>query len=182
MAEQAMIRNRIRHGYADEETKAAMVDDIIITLGYRYRSSAISGGEDNAPVLTPQLELSGEPGTRAPHVWLSRAGERISTIDLFWGEFVLLIGPQGEAWADAGERVAKQLTIPLRTESVGRGGTLVPTDWDWAETYGVSAGGAVLVRPDAFVAWRSPKLVKDPEAVLGEVLARAVGLDPVRAG
>ena len=178
MAEQAMIRNRIRHGYADEQTKATMVDDIIITLGYRYRSSAISSGDDNAPVLTPRLELSGEPGTRAPHVWLDRDGERISTIDLFWDGFVLLTGPRGETWVDAAERMAKQLRVPLRTHTVGQGCELVPTDWDWARAYGVSESGAVLVRPDAFVAWRSPELLEDPDVVLAAVLTRASGQNP----
>ena len=53
MAEQAMIRNRIRHGYADDATRAAMVDDIIITLGYRYHSTAVPGGDADAPALSP---------------------------------------------------------------------------------------------------------------------------------
>lgn len=181
MAEQAMVRNRIRHGYADEQTRASMVDDIIITLGYRYKSAAIAGGDDDAPVLTPQLELSGQPGTRAPHVWLDRDGERISTIDLFWDGFVLLTGTQGEIWADAAARVAKQLNVPLRTHTVGAGGELVPTDWDWARTYGVSPSGAVLVRPDAFVAWRTPNLVNDPDTVLAEILAQVAGLDLPKA-
>jgi putative polyketide hydroxylase len=182
MAEQALVRNRIRHGYADEETTRSMVDDIIITLGYRYKSAAITSEDDAAPVLTPELTLAGQPGTRAPHVWLDRDGQRISTIDLFWDSFVLLAGTRGEAWTDAAERVAKRLGVPLRTYSVGQGGDLVPTDWDWAESYGVSPEGAVLVRPDAFVAWRAPGLFEDPESALAPVLARAAGLEPARMG
>lgn len=180
MAEQAMVRNRIRHGYADEETTNKMVDDIIVTLGYRYKSDALIGVDVDAPTLTPQLTLTGQPGTRAPHVWLSHDGERISTIDLFWDSFVLLTPTGNAAWTEAAERAAKQLNVPLRTYTVGDGGDLVPTDWDWAETYGVSSTGAVLVRPDAFVAWRSPDLAADPDAVLSDVLARAAGLAPVR--
>ena len=86
MAEQAMVRNRIRHGYAD---RAGPGGD-----GGRHhhhprlplplRSSDRRRTEPGAPVLTPRLELTGEPGTRAPHVWLDRAGERMSTVDLFW--------------------------------------------------------------------------------------------------
>nr|CAM34363.1 putative FAD-binding monooxygenase, PheA/TfdB family [Streptomyces tendae] len=174
MAEQAMIRNRIRHGYADEETRAAMVDDIIITLGYRYRSSAVPGGFDSAPVLTPRLELSGEPGTRAPHVWLDRDGERISTIDLFWDAYVVLTGSRGGPWAAAAERAAARLGLPVRTHVIGPQG-LRPVEWDWAQAYGVTDSGAVLVRPDAFVAWRSPGLAADPVAELTSVLGRAAG-------
>ncbi|HET9141281.1 FAD-dependent monooxygenase [Actinophytocola sp.] len=176
MAEQAMVRNRIRHGHADEETTRKMVDDIIVTLGYRYKSDALIGVEADAPTLTPQLTLTGQPGTRAPHVWLDRDGERISTIDLFWDSFVLLAAPGGEAWADAAERAAKEAGVPLKAYIVGQGGDLTATDWDWAQTYGLTNTGAVLVRPDAFVAWRSPELVEDPDAVLGDVVARAAGL------
>ncbi|MGH3753796.1 MAG: hypothetical protein ACRDRP_14070 [Pseudonocardiaceae bacterium] len=48
---------------------------------------------------------------------------------------------------------------------------------DWPTAYGVKPDGAVLVRPDAFVAWRSTDLDLDldPGAVLAEVLDRATG-------
>ena len=174
MAEQAMIRNRIRHGYADDETRAAMVDDIIITLGYRYKSAAIPGGDESAPVLNPELALTGEPGTRCPHVWLDRDGDRISTIDLFWDSYVLLTGSDGTAWADAAERVAKQHGIPLRAQVIGKGG-LRPTDWSFIEATGITESGALLVRPDAFVAQRWTELADDPDAALSTALSRAAG-------
>jgi putative polyketide hydroxylase len=172
MAEQAMVRNRIRHGHADDQTRAAMVDDIIITLGYRYASDAVVDSEPDGPVLTPNLELTGQPGTRAPHVWLRRDGHLISTVDLFWDGYVLLTGDRDKGWNEAADRVAKRLGVPLRCAVVGPAGDLVPEGADWAAAYGVSPGGAVLVRPDAFVAWRSPGPVEDPDAELTEVLAR----------
>ncbi|HZN19464.1 MAG TPA: FAD-dependent monooxygenase [Micromonosporaceae bacterium] len=175
MAEQAMVRNRIRHGYADEETRKAMVDDIIITLGYRYTSSAIPGSEPGTPVLTPRLTLTGQPGTRAPHVDLLRDGAQISTVDLFWDEFVLLTGDRESGWADAADRVAKQLSLPLRSYVVAPGGDLEPVGKDWAQAYGVSPSGAVLVRPDAFVAWRCEGTVTDPDAALTDAVLRASG-------
>ncbi|GAA3582908.1 FAD-dependent oxidoreductase [Amycolatopsis ultiminotia] len=174
MAEQAMVRNRIRHGYADEATRESMVDDIVVTLGYRYRSAAITGYDPAAPVLSTGPMLVGEPGTRAPHVWVDRGGERISTIDLFWDDFVLLTGTRDSGWLEAAERVAKQLSVPLRCYVVGPGGDLVPES-DWAARYGVSGDGAVLVRPDAFVAWRSSGEPGDQDAVLTEVFTRATG-------
>ena len=178
MADQAVVRNRIRHGYATEEDRNSMVDDIIITLGYRYRSTAVLTGDDDdgVDVLTPALQLTGQAGTRAPHVWLQRAGERISTIDLFWDEPVLLAGPDGGAWIDAARRASERTGVPLRAYRVADDGDLRPTDRDWAEAYGVTSSGAVLVRPDAFVAWRSPGLVDDPGVVLDDALRRTAGL------
>jgi len=177
MAAQALVRNRIRHGYATDQDRAEMVDDIIITLGYRYSSSAVTGPE-GAPVLSPLLELLGEPGTRAPHVWLNRNGERISTIDLFWDSYVLLAGPDGAGWAEAARKAAKELGVPLRAYLVGPGEELENAEpgREWAEVYGVPAGGAVLVRPDAFVSWRGTGTEADPSATITDVLAHAAGL------
>ncbi|MGH3921860.1 MAG: FAD-dependent monooxygenase, partial [Pseudonocardiaceae bacterium] len=180
MAEQAMVRNRIRHGHATEQVRAQMVDDIIITLGYRYDSPAVVT-EQRRPVLTAPLELAGEPGTRAPHVWLERDGERVSTIDLFWDSFVLLTGSEGAAWHEAATRLAQRTAVPLRAVRVGAEGDYAAVDGDWAAAYGVSPGGAVLVRPDAFVAWRSGDSPPDPERVISDVLAQVAGSVAVAA-
>jgi len=175
MAEQAMVRNRIRHGYADEETRKSMVDDIIVTLGYRYQSPMVTGYDSTVAVLSAKPILTGEPGTRAPHVWLDRNGERVSTIDLFWGEFVLLTGSRDNGWIEAAERAAKQLSVPVQIHVIGAEGDLVPQDRDWARAYGVPADGAVLVRPDAFVSWRSAGPVDNQDALFAAVLSRATG-------
>lgn len=178
MAQQAMVRNRIRHGYATEEVRAEMVDDIIITLGYRYHSQAVASTQ-RRPVLTAPLELTGEPGTRAPHVWLDHAGDRISTIDLFWDSFVLITGSDGAAWHQAATRLADRTPVPLRSVRIAPGGDY--TAPDWAAAYGVSSSGAVLVRPDAFVAWRSGDAETDPDKVLADVLGQVAGTAAVTA-
>ncbi|WP_242614004.1 FAD-dependent monooxygenase [Actinomadura roseirufa] len=174
MAEQAMVRNRIRHGYADDEVRRQMVDDIVITLGYRYTSQAVARPEP-APVLTAPLTLDGSPGTRAPHLWLERDGNRISTVDLFWDSFVLLTGPDGGAWHEAASRLAGRTKVPLKAVRIGAGGDYTAVEADWAAAYGVSPRGAVLVRPDAFVAWRSTDALPEPELVLADVLGRTAG-------
>ena len=154
---------------------------MIVTLGYRYRSASIVGSTA-AGSSALHLELTGEPGTRAPHVWLNRGSgggvETISAIDLFWDDFVLLHGPEGGAWAKAAVKAAEKLGVPLVTHAVGPHEELRPTERDWAEVYGVGAAGAVLVRPDAFVSWRSADGAADPDAVLADVLARAAALTP----
>jgi hypothetical protein len=72
-----------------------------LLVGYGYTSAAIVR-EPGQPAPGPgTTELRGRPGTRAPHVWLSRGGSRISTLDLFGRGFVLIAGHEGTAWIDA---------------------------------------------------------------------------------
>ena len=73
-----------------------VVDDLYLELGYRYDSPAIIAerGDDRPPHQHPR-DCTGQPGSRAPHVFLRRGGTRLSTLDLFGGNFVLLTGARG---------------------------------------------------------------------------------------
>ena len=46
---------------------------------------------------------------------------------------------------------------------------------DWARIRGVEDDGAVLVRPDQFVAWRSKDRTSDPAVVLRSVIEKVLG-------
>jgi putative polyketide hydroxylase len=48
---------------------------------------------------------------------------------------------------------------------------LLDLEHSWPEKCGVEAAGAVLVRPDTFVAWRSPTLSRTPASLLEQVLS-----------
>jgi 2-polyprenyl-6-methoxyphenol hydroxylase-like FAD-dependent oxidoreductase len=142
-------------------------DDFDIELGYLYRSSAIvprSGDEAPQGVTHEHPSGSkGRPGSRAPHVWIDRGGERMSTLDLFRGAFVLLAGPQGQAWIDAAASVAPEFAgLPIEMHVIGA---------EVADAYGITASGASLVRPDGFIAWRSPSDGAEPAGELGRTLA-----------
>jgi hypothetical protein len=99
-------------------------DDFDIELGYLYRSPAIvpRSGDDAPEGVTHEhpRESRGRPGSRAPHVWIHE-GDKMSTLDLFRGAFVLLTGEQGQAWFDAAAIVGPDsgfpgdLRIPVRT-------------------------------------------------------------------
>ena len=111
------------------------------------------------------------PGSRAPHVWLARAGRQVSTLDLFGDAFVLLAASQGNAWCDAARAAAGRFSgLPVGADLVG-GPDLQDPAGGFAQAYGLSKDGAVLVRPDGFVAWRARGLVNDPQAALERVLA-----------
>ncbi|EAW15394.1 FAD binding domain protein [Aspergillus fischeri NRRL 181] len=128
-------------------------------------------------------EPSTYPGCRLPHVWLNTAvpGRQISTIDLAGGgAFTLFTGPGGDAWKAAAGRLAKQLAVPLNAHSIGFRQDWEDVYFDWERVNGVEEDGAVLVRPDRFVAWRAPRVLGDVascQSKLSEVLRSILGLD-----
>jgi len=145
-----------------------LADDFNIELGYLYRSPAIvpGPGDEIAAGQTSEhpSESHGRPGSRAPHVWIQQRGKRISTIDLFRGAFVLLAGPDATSWFEsAGAAAARFKGLELDAHRI--------VDDGFTAAYGLSASGATLVRPDGFVAWRSPAAAKDPVAELTKALA-----------
>jgi 2-polyprenyl-6-methoxyphenol hydroxylase-like FAD-dependent oxidoreductase len=133
------------------------IPDIELEIGLVMRSAVIMpDGEDDRALHLAPAALDGRPGTRAPHVVLS---DGRSTLDLFGSGFVLL-RPAGDGvddWAPPG--VASHV---IDAES-------------FAENYGLSAGGATLVRPDGVVAWRSrgPAGRAEIERALATALPRA---------
>jgi putative polyketide hydroxylase len=167
--EQAYSRYVTRSApYLRSDDLHAIQNDLNIELGYCYHSSAVipEGTDDGVPHENPR-ESKGKPGTRAPHVFLERNGERISTLDLFGRNFALLAGPEGDAWRESGRAAAKQLGIQLDIREIGKDGLADPAGV-FSSAYDITRSGAVLVRPDGFVAWRS----KDASGASPESLAR----------
>ncbi len=127
-----------------------VVGDLEIDLGVRLHSRAVAaaGAADDAVYVDPR-ESHGAPGTRAPHLWLDRDGERISTLDLAGSGFVLLAGPDADLWTEAAVEAG------IAVHRVGAPGSLGDPDDAFPSAYGITPAGAVLVRPDGFVAWRA---------------------------
>jgi 2-polyprenyl-6-methoxyphenol hydroxylase-like FAD-dependent oxidoreductase len=122
-----------------------------IDMGYQYRSAVIA--DDGGPDADPpgaDYQPSAAPGCRAPHLWLDPPRGRISTIDLFDREFVLLTAGPGTPWREAAATASRELGIPV--------GSRVVDHPEWPRRYGVTPTGSVLVRPDGHVAWRSRTL------------------------
>ncbi|MEU1078924.1 FAD-dependent monooxygenase [Streptomyces sp. NPDC005908] len=141
-----------------------------VALGYRYPSGAVLGADPATPVVPDSVALTGEPGSRAPHLWLDRAGTRVSTLDLYERSLVLLTSPHSP-WQAAAAEVAAGLPVPLDVYGIGEGADLAPEPGtDWAAAHGVTPDGAVLVRPDGFVAWRHGGPAADPARTLREAV------------
>src|SRR4029453_7002023 len=141
------------------------LNEIGMIFGATYASRAIvADGSPPPAVANPVTDYlpNARPGGRAPHAWLHRPdGEQISTIDVVGNDFVLFAGSEGEAWIEA----AAKRDLPVKAMQVGGNG-LSDVDGRWHEVYGVEHEGAVLVRPDGYVGWRSTSRVTDPASVL----------------
>ncbi|MFD4724552.1 FAD-dependent oxidoreductase [Streptomyces seoulensis] len=146
-----------------------------VVLGYRYPAGAVLGADPYAEVVPDGLALDGRPGSRAPHLWLRRGGLRLSTLDLYERSMVLLTdSPDDAGWHAAARRVAAEDGVALDAYRVGPTPdadlTYDTEGDDWAKAHGTTADGAVLIRPDGFVAWRATSAAADPDTVLREAL------------
>jgi putative polyketide hydroxylase len=144
---------------------AEVIDYGAVVLGYQYRSSAVPGASDGDPRPLLPAQLTGQPGSRAPHLQVTHNHRAISTLDLYGRGLVLLTGVDGAGWVAA----AASLTVPV--DGYRFGVDLKPAEG--AAAHGIGTDGALLVRPDGFVAWRSSEMPTDPSAELGRIV-RAV--------
>ncbi|MDQ1008553.1 putative polyketide hydroxylase [Streptomyces sp. V4I23] len=142
---------------------AAQVGRVALGLGYRYVSDAVMEADGDE-----RLGEAGRPGTRAPHLAVERAGRAYSSIDAYGPGFTLVLGP--DAAPDrpaAGDGRLEVLRIGRRlSDSCGQ----------WAAAHGVGSGGAVLVRPDGFIAWRAHAWDTGTARELPGVLDRVLAL------
>ena len=165
----------------------AAVPDMHVEFN-RYRSSAVvheDGFEDDGKLDIDPRHSRALPGTRAPHVELSQSGTAVSTLDLVGINFILMTGHDGAGWhspvAAAGGKFGIKIECHQVLRAASQGG-LVDLHGDHAvpfcAQYGIEPSGAVLVRPDGYVAWRatafSPEKAERFAEVLGKVLSRPV--------
>jgi len=141
-----------------------------LDFGVHYEQGAhVPDGTPRPPVANEVTEYrpSARPGGRAPHLWLHGPdGARSSAIDLFGHDFVLLTAGNGAPWHAAAAEVAQQRAVPLRAVDIAPAAELASDGGDFAAAYGITAEGAVLVRPDGHVGFRSRSAHSDPAATL----------------
>ncbi|WP_202619121.1 FAD-dependent monooxygenase [Ornithinimicrobium cavernae] len=141
-----------------------------IEMGYTYAEGSFVADGSTAPksldgtVYTPTTT----PGRRVPHAWLEQDGEQVSTLDLVsdaWG-FTLMTDTAGRAWAEAAAAAAESTGVPLIAHVVGDEHGPADTTGRWAEINELEAGGALLIRPDQIIAWRSQGPGQEPATEL----------------
>ncbi|MEV0381361.1 FAD-dependent oxidoreductase [Nonomuraea sp. NPDC050643] len=172
-AEQAWLMHNRRPGSMTDELRARLRGVHVIANGYQYPVP----GNGSVEAIPRELEFSGRPGTRIPHLWLERDGARVSTLDLLGDGLLLLTGERAGGWYDAGREVAAGIPMPLEVLRVGV--DVADPEGRWAAAHGITPEGAVLIRPDGFVAWREPAGVGDPRRALGDAVRSLLGLLPL---
>ncbi|MGB3483409.1 MAG: FAD-dependent monooxygenase [Mycobacterium sp.] len=157
--------------YIDTPTsETKIIDDVAMELGQLYRAVAPANMSPDLPEARRPDEWVGQPGTRAPHVWVAPGR---STLDHFGRHWTLVTG--SEAWRTAAESVAVKLGLPIdilgvTSESEARAHILT--------AFGLGPSGASLVRPDGYIAWRSVTAPTSREAALTTALSTAAVLSP----
>jgi 2,4-dichlorophenol 6-monooxygenase len=147
-----------------------------VDLNQRYASDAViadaTAGEEEWPSDRElYVQASTRPGAKLPHAWLvDRRGRRVSTLDVTGkGKMTLLTGLSGQAWVSA----AAELDLAfLRVVVIGEAGAQ-DLYGAWAALREISEAGALLIRPDGYVAWRQPLAVHD-QAQAGSQLRAAI--------
>jgi 2,4-dichlorophenol 6-monooxygenase len=154
-----------------------------VELGQFYDSAAIvsDGSARPEPARDPELyyQPSAVPGSRLPHAWVGKRTRKISSLDLApFTRFTLITGIAGEAWAGAAGKVARDLAVPLEAVVIGPGREITDIYDDWARLREVAEDGAILVRPDKHIGWRSMTLPDDPERALHAAISSILGREP----
>lgn len=176
------------------EASAAVAENALdysqlnIEAGYSYASGALvpdgtppPDGHQSSITYVP----TARPGHHLPHLWVTRDGSRISTHDLVVhdGLTLLVRDSAASAWADALKAASPFLAAPVAVAVVGPsdgvrepgGSTAVDS---WTVLSGTAEDGALLVRPDRHVAWRTPTMPADPADALINAVTLVVDPDP----
>ena len=93
------------------------------------------------------------------------------------GHFALIAGEDGQPWVEAAEKLSAELAIPLHAARVGVDrGDLIDIRLAWLKNRKITSRGAVLVRPDGHIAFRSIEAVDDPHTTLGAAFSKILSI------
>ncbi|WP_019072698.1 FAD-dependent monooxygenase [Streptomyces hokutonensis] len=110
--------------------------------------------------------------TRTPraHITNQRTMEVLRDLGVGKDRFTLLTGIGGDAWLRAAE--SQQLDIATVVIGPGR---QYEDPYDWARLGEISDGGALLVRPDGYVALRHADAAENGKHLLTDAVRRILG-------
>lgn len=146
-----------------------------LEIGFSYPQGALVADGTTAPPTDPMGSIyhpTSRPGHRLPHAWLEAAGQRLSTHDIVGlaGGFALITGPDSSAWKKAADQAAEKFGIDITVAAIGSDYSDI--DGQWERVREIGSDGAILVRPDNHVCWRSmDAAAHNVESFVGAVAA-----------
>jgi 2,4-dichlorophenol 6-monooxygenase len=156
-----------------------------VDFGYNYREGAFVD-HDQTPHAEPLESIrlyqpSTRPGHPLPHAFVECAGRRTSTAELVGaGRFLLIAGEDGHGWCEAAAKLAEHYGIALDAVRIGvLSGDYLDIRCAWLKQREITAQGAVLVRPDRYIAWRSLGGVEKPYMELHDVFSQILHITEV---
>ncbi|MGY1713306.1 FAD-dependent oxidoreductase [Geodermatophilus sp. SYSU D01106] len=179
---EAQLALRKAPGPEGEKVRAALREAIAykayefdahgVEHNHRYASSAVVPDGTPMPEFRRDPELYAQPttwpGAKLPHTWVTRDGRRVSTLDLVGhGRFSVVTGIGGRAWLDAARVLGSDLGLEVTPVSIGPGEEFEDPYGTWADLREIEDGGVLLVRPDGYVAARSPSSPSSADDALG---------------
>jgi hypothetical protein len=147
-----------------------IIDDYAVILGQCYPAGAfVPEGEGASELFEDARAPRGRPGSRAPHVVIEHEGRSLPVHDLVGKQFLLLIGSDGQAMEAAARVVADESQINLQSLRLAQGDDAARARL--RDAYGIDARGAVLIRPDGVIAWRTASEPADTTGALRDAIA-----------
>ncbi|MET0525643.1 MAG: FAD-dependent monooxygenase [Nocardioides sp.] len=143
-----------RNAARSEAPTSPDLDPLAIDIGVTYEQGALVHDGLSSEPAEAGWRPTGRPGARLPHLWLERDGERVSTLDLLGPGMTVFTGRDGERWRRAATEVAGELGVTVAVRVVG-GEQLGDPSCEFSTLYGLEPDGAVVVRPDGHIAWRT---------------------------
>ncbi len=117
-------------------------------LGVRYDHGAFLRDVASA--------ASAVPGGLIPPIALADEDEQFMIQKWLGNDWLLIAAGDASAWKMAALKVSVYSDAALLVRQVGGSGGTNDVDGTFLETFGIRPGGAVLVRPDGFIAWVCP--------------------------
>lgn len=184
-------RNQIQRAISTQDIEFLAHD---IELGFVYSNGAVVTDGSKAPPIDPAGKTyipTTRPGHRLPHAWIERKkGGVISTQDLLvvgTHDFFLITDEDGDAWITAASSISQSTKLAvgaakIRTRGHSKGNDLCYDYQDqWSKVREIDNGGAILIRPDNFVAWRSYGPSSEAEKILASAVAKLMRTGQIAA-
>lgn len=140
------------------DTQTAEFQAINMEIGFKYQQGALckDGFESSErDMFERRYYPCTDPGARFPHFWIDNKGSKQSSLDLISiNHFTLFVQQDAEQWS---EIVSMSLLADkCQVIALGDGADqLIPLNDTWDKCKYISEDGAILVRPDGHVMWRS---------------------------